>query len=125
MNREELIRYINEMNEYMDNVIVFWGDKRALVETFRNVAENKDGEFTQQEAANAAIILGSDGAFDDFLQLLRDSFERGGINYVISEKISAIMEEVAVKHKQNWTERADLWYASIRVGREIETSMID
>jgi len=32
---------------------------------------------------------------------LRDSFERGGINYVISEKISAIMEEVAVKHKQN------------------------
>ncbi len=101
MNREELIRYINEMTEYMDNVIVFWGDKRELLETFRNVAENKDGEFTQQEAANAAIILGSDGAFDDFLQLLRDSFERGGINYVISEKISAIMEEVAVKHEQD------------------------
>ncbi len=37
----------------------------------------------------------NDGAFDEFIELVRESFERGGINYVLSEKVSAIMQEVA------------------------------
>jgi hypothetical protein len=101
MSHEDLIKHINDMNDYMDNVIVFWGDKRDLQATFRKVAENRDNEFTEEEAANASTILNAPGAFDEFIQFLRDSFERGGINYVISEKISAIMEEVANKHRQN------------------------
>lgn len=99
MSREELIRYIDDMNEYMDNVIVFWGGKREFRETFREVAENKEGEYTAEEAANAATLLEAEGAFDDFIQMVRDSFERGGISYVLSEKISALMEEVAAKRK--------------------------
>ncbi len=95
MTREELIQHINELNDYMDNVIVFWGSKKDLWDTFRQVAENKDGEFTEAEARNAATIIGVEGAFDSFIELVRDSFDRGGINYVISEKISAIMEEVS------------------------------
>lgn len=99
MSREELIRYIDDMNEYMDNVIVFWGGKREFRETFREVAENKEGEYTAEEAANATTLLEAEGAFDDFIQMVRDSFERGGISYVLSEKISALMEEVAAKRK--------------------------
>jgi hypothetical protein len=99
MNREELIQHINELNHYMDNVIVLWGNKRELKETFRQVAKNEDGEFTDEEALNAATIIETDGAFDDFIELVRDSFDRGGINYVISEKISAIMEEVSRKYR--------------------------
>ncbi len=95
MSREELIRYIEDMNEYMANVIVFWGGKREFRETFAQVAENKDGEYTEDEAKNAAVLLNSEGAFDEFLEMVRDSFERGGISYVLSEKISALMEEVA------------------------------
>jgi len=101
MSREDLIKHIKDINDYMDNVIVFWGDKRDLQATFRKVAENQDNEFTEEEAANASTILNAPGAFDEFIQFMRDSFERGGINYVISEKISAIMEEVANKHRQN------------------------
>ena len=101
MSREDLIKYITDMNDYMDNVIVFWGDKRELQATFRKVAENADGEFTEDESANASTILNSQGAFEEFIQFLRDSFERGGINYLISEKISAIMQEVADKYRQN------------------------
>lgn len=95
MTREELIRHIKELEEYMDNVVVFWGGKKEFRKTFEDVARNETGEYTEQEAANAAIILGSQGAFDEFIQLVRDSFERGGINYAVSEKLSAVMEEVA------------------------------
>ena len=101
MSRQDLIKHINDMNDYMDNVIVFWGDKRELEATIRRVAENPDEEYTEEESANASTILNSQGAFEEFIQFLRDSFERGGINYVISEKISAIMQEVADKYKQN------------------------
>ena len=101
MDREELINHIREMNEYMDNVIVFWGGKKEFQETFREVAANKGGEYSEQEAKNASLILESEGAFDEFVQLLRDSFERGGINYMLSEKISALMEEVASRHGKN------------------------
>jgi hypothetical protein len=98
MSREELIQHLQEMNDYMDNVIVFWGGKREFRETFEQVARNHDGEYTEEEARNATLILESEGAFDEFVELVRDSFERGGISYVLSEKISAIMEEVAARY---------------------------
>ncbi len=100
MSREELVQHIQEMNNYMDNVIVFWGGKREFRETFEQVARNHEGEYTQEEARNASLILESDGAFDKFVELVRDSFERGGISYVLSEKISAIMEEVATRYRK-------------------------
>lgn len=98
MSREELVQHVKELNDYMDNVIVFWGGKKEFRETFEQVAENQDKEYTEEEARNASAILKSDGAFDEFVNLVRDSFERGGISYVLSEKISAIMEEVASRH---------------------------
>jgi len=98
MSREELVQHIQEMNDYMDNVIVFWGGKREFRETFEQVARNHDGEYIQEEARNASVILESEGAFDEFVELVRDSFERGGISYVLSEKISAIMDEVATRY---------------------------
>lgn len=97
ISREELVQRIKEMQDYMDNVIVFWGGRREIRETLVQVAENKDGEYTQEEARSAEILTRSDDAFDEFIQTIRDSFERGGINYLISEKISDIMEEVAAK----------------------------
>ena len=100
MSREELVQHIQDMNNYMDNVIVFWGGKREFRETFEQVARNHEGEYTQEEARNASLILESDGAFDKFVELVRDSFERGGISYVLSEKISAIMEEVATRYRK-------------------------
>ena len=101
MSREELIGHIREMNAYMDNVVVFWGGKRELRATLEDVATNGDQEYTQQEAENAAVILNTDGAFDEFIRLLRDSFERGGISYMLSEKISALMEEIATRYDKN------------------------
>ena len=98
MGKEELIEYINKMKQDLENVIVFWGDKRAYLETFQEVARNEDGEYTDEEAGNARVILDAEGAFDDFIQLVRDSFERGGINYAISEKISALMQETASRY---------------------------
>jgi hypothetical protein len=98
MSREELVQHIQEMNNYMDNVIVFWGGKREFRETFEQVARNHEGEYTEEEARNASVILESDGAFDVFVEMVRDSFERGGISYVLSEKISAIMDEVATRY---------------------------
>ncbi len=95
MTREQLVEQLKELREYMDNIIVFWGGKKEFRETFRQVAQNEDGEYTPDEAQNAKLILESDGAFDEFVELVRDSFERGGINYVLSEKVSAIMQEVA------------------------------
>jgi hypothetical protein len=100
MSREELVQHIQEMNNYMDNVIVFWGGKREFRETFEQVARNHEGEYTEEEARNASVILESDGAFDVFVEMVRDSFERGGISYVLSEKISAIMDEVATRYRK-------------------------
>ncbi|MBM3301549.1 MAG: hypothetical protein FJY85_16555 [Deltaproteobacteria bacterium] len=101
MTREELIDYIKELNEYMDDVVVFWGGKKEMREMFAQVAKNADGEFTEQEALNATTILQAETAFDEFIALVRDSFERGGIRYMLSEKISAIMEEVASRYAGN------------------------
>jgi len=101
MTREDLIQRVREMTEFFDNVVVFWGDKRQLLDTFREVADNEGGEYTQEEVANARIIVDTPGAFDSFIELTRDSFERGGISYVLSEKISALMEEVASRHRGN------------------------
>jgi hypothetical protein len=95
MSREQLVEQLKELNEHMDNIIVFWGGKREFRETFRQVAGNEEGEYTTEEARNARVILESEGAFDEFIEMVRDSFERGGINYVLSEKVSAIMQEVA------------------------------
>jgi hypothetical protein len=97
MSKEELIKQLEELNEYMDNVVVFWGDKRGFMETFKQVAANEGDVYTTEESEHARIILENEGAFDEFIELVRDSFERGGINYVISEKISSIMQEVAEK----------------------------
>jgi hypothetical protein len=98
MSREQLIGLIREMQSYMDSVIVFWGDKKEFLETFKGIAANEGDEYTSEESACAKTIIEKDGAFDDFLELLRDSFDRGGINYAISEKINSIMEEVAGRH---------------------------
>ena len=99
VSREELVQQIKELQDHMDNVIVLWGGKREIRSTLEQVAENKDGEYTQEEARNAEILFRSDEAFNEFIEMVRDSFERGGINYVISEKISAIMDEVASRRK--------------------------
>ena len=99
--REELIQEMQQMLEYMDNVIVFWGGKKEFRETFNQVAQNADSEYTPEEARNAKIILESDGGFDTFLELVRESFDRGGINYMLSEKVSSIMEEVARLYSKN------------------------
>ncbi len=98
MSREELINHIKEMNRQLANVIVLWGGIEEMRQTLRETAENKSGEYTAEEAKNAAIILEKDGAFEQFIQLIRDSFDRGGINYVLSEKISALMQEAASRY---------------------------
>ncbi|MDQ7784198.1 MAG: hypothetical protein RDU20_15035 [Desulfomonilaceae bacterium] len=101
MSREELITQIREMNAYIDNVVVFWGGKNEFRSTFAEVAANSNQEYSEQEAKNAKVILNTEGAFDEFIRLLRDSFERGGINYMLSEKISALMEEIASRYGKN------------------------
>jgi hypothetical protein len=98
MTKEELIHHILEMNEYMDNVIVFWGDKKELRETLQHVAQNPDQEFTPEEARDAAAMVRHEAAFEELVEMLRDSFERGGINFAISEKMSAIMQTLADKY---------------------------
>lgn len=100
MSREDLIRHIREMNDYMDNVIVFWGGKREYLDTFKEIAENANKEYSDTEMRDAKTILATSGAFDEFIELLRDSFERGGINYLLAEKVSAIMEEVASRRRK-------------------------
>jgi hypothetical protein len=97
MTREQLIDHVKELNQYMENVVVFWGGKREFRHTMEEVARNESGEYTDEESRNAAVIIEKPGAFDEFIQLIQESFERGGISYVISEKISAIMQEVASK----------------------------
>lgn len=101
MSREELLSHIRSLNADLSDVVVMWGSRKDLRETFARVADNADGEFTNEEARNAAIILEVDGAFYEFVEMLRDSFERGGISYALSEKISALMEQVASRHKKN------------------------
>ncbi|MCX5863242.1 MAG: hypothetical protein NTW27_14120 [Deltaproteobacteria bacterium] len=95
MSGQEIINRLREIDDYMDNVVVFWGGKKELRETLALVANNKGKEYTEEEALNASVILETQGAFDEFIQMVQDSFERGGINYMLSEKISAIMQEVA------------------------------
>ena len=87
------------MESDLANVIVFWGDKRAYKETFEEVAKNEFGEYTEEEAQNAQTLLRNEGAFDLFITLVRDSFDRGGISYAISEKISALMQEAAERQQ--------------------------
>jgi hypothetical protein len=99
MSRQQLIDRIREVDDYMDNVVVFWGGKNELRETLALVAENKGKEYTEEEAANAAMILQTRGSFEEFIGMVQDSFERGGINYMLSEKMSAIMQEVADRHR--------------------------
>ena len=101
MSREELINHIKNMKTYMDNVLVFWGGRREFRQTMEEVARNDGGEFTDVEQNNAAIITETEGAFDQLIELIRDSFERGGINYVVSEKVSALMEDVAERYRKS------------------------
>ncbi len=101
LTREELIQRIRGMKRDMDNVLVFWGGRRQFRETLEEVARNEDGEYTAEEALNAATILKSDGAFEELIQLIRDSFEKGGINYAIAEKITALMDEVASRSRED------------------------
>jgi hypothetical protein len=98
MSRDEIIDYVRELNEYIDNIVVFWG-RSEFHDTFQDVAKNAEGEYTEEESRNAAIILDTQGAFDEFLQLLKDSFEKGGISYLVSERISALMQDVADRHR--------------------------
>jgi hypothetical protein len=95
MTREELLSELRALNEYMSNVVVFWGDKRGLLSMFDEVARNENGEFTEEEAQDAKFILETDGAFDRFVELLQDSFERGGIYHAISEQMSYLLEQVS------------------------------
>jgi hypothetical protein len=99
MTREQLIEHIREMDAYLDNVIVLWGGKQQLRETLELVAKNADGEFNDDEAGHAATILKTAGAFEQLIEMLRESFDRGGINFAISEKMSAIMQTVSEKHR--------------------------
>ncbi|MEW6350736.1 MAG: hypothetical protein AB1646_16870 [Thermodesulfobacteriota bacterium] len=101
MTKEQLVTRLRELNAYMENVIVFWGGKREFRETFREVAENRENDYTREEARTARILLDDAHAYDEFIQMIRDSFDRGGISYVISEKISALMEEVCARHRQS------------------------
>jgi hypothetical protein len=100
LSREELVHRLRAMEAYFDNVIVFWGDRNQLRETLSHVSKNEDGAYTAEEALNAKAILDAEGAFDQLIEMLRDSFDRGGINWAISEKMSAIMAEVAERHRK-------------------------
>jgi hypothetical protein len=98
MTREDLIQEVKNMQKFMDNVVVFWGGKKEYRETFEEVAKNEADEYTAEEAKNAKVILEKEGAFDAFIEIVRDSFERGGINYMLSEKVSELLEEVGNRY---------------------------
>lgn len=100
LSREQLMQHLREMEAYLGNVIVLWGDKKQLRETLSLVSRNEGEEYTREEALNAKTILEAEGAFDQLIEMLRDSFDRGGINWAISEKMTAIMEEVAEKYRK-------------------------
>ncbi len=95
MTREELIAALRQFNADMENVIVVWGDQREYRQMFQDVAENANEDYTKEESKSANLLLETPGAFDRFIELIRESFDRGGINYAISENISFIMQEVA------------------------------
>jgi hypothetical protein len=101
MTKEELVKELRALNDHMENVVVFWGDKKGFRKMFEEVARNANLDYTPQEARNAKFILETDGAFGRFIGLLQDSFERGGIYHAISEKMSYIMEQVAQVEKLN------------------------
>jgi hypothetical protein len=100
LSREELVQRVQALEAYLDSVIVFWGDRNQFRETLVHVSRNEDGEYTAEEAGNAKTILEAEGAFDQLIEMLRDSFDRGGINWAISEKMSAIMTEVAERYRK-------------------------
>jgi hypothetical protein len=102
MSREDLIVHLRQLTAHIDNVIVLWGGKRELKETLQHVAQNPDQEFTEEEAADAIAIVQHEGALEELIKMLRDSFERGGINFAISEKMSAIMQTVGGKYRKKW-----------------------
>ncbi len=99
MSKDQLIEHIRKINSQLDNVVVLWGDKNVIHSTLEEVSRNEADQFTPEEVANAQIILEKEGAFDAFIDLLRTSFDRGGINHAISEKMSALMEETANRYR--------------------------
>ncbi len=101
MTKEELAKELRALNDYMENIVVFWGDKKGFRTMFEEVARNDNSDYTPQEARNANYILETEGAFARFIELLQDSFEKGGIYHAISEKMSYIMEQVAQPQKAN------------------------
>jgi len=101
MTKEELAKELRALNDYMENIVVFWGDKKGFRAMFEEVACNDNSDYTPQEAVNAKYILETEGAFERFIELLQDSFEKGGIYHAISEKMSYIMEQVAQPQKVN------------------------
>jgi hypothetical protein len=101
MTKEELAKELRALNDYMENIVVFWGDKKGFRAMFKEVACNDKSDYTPQEAVNAKYILETEGAFERFIELLQDSFEKGGIYHAISEKMSYIMEQVAQPQKVN------------------------
>ncbi len=101
MTKEELAKELRALNDYMENIVVFWGDKKGFRAMFEEVARNGNSDYTPQEAVNAKYILETEGAFERFIELLQDSFEKGGIYHAISEKMSYIMEQVAQPQKTN------------------------
>jgi predicted RNA-binding protein with EMAP domain len=100
MTREQLIAALRQLNSDMENVIVVWGDQREYRAMFQDVAENANDDYTQEETKSAKLILETPGAFERFIELIRESFDRGGINYAISENISFIMQEVAQQYEK-------------------------
>ena len=101
MTKEELAKELRALNDYMENIVVFWGDKKGFRTMFEEGAPNDNTDYNPQEARNANYILETEGAFARFIELLQDSFEKGGIYHAISEKMSYIMEQVAQPQKAN------------------------
>ena len=44
MTKEELAKELRALNDYMENIVVFWGDKKGFRTMFEEVARN-DGIF--------------------------------------------------------------------------------
>lgn len=95
MEKDDLIARLRQMDAFLDNVVVFWGGKRELRQTLEEVAENKEGAYTDEEARNARTILETEGLFDQFIEMLKKSFELGGINFAVQENMTSIMQAVA------------------------------
>jgi hypothetical protein len=98
MSKEGLIEKLRAQDEYLSNIIVFWGDKREYKKIFEEVARNETGEYTEEESRSAQILANNQSAFEEFVELTQASFERGGISHILSEKVSALMEEAASRH---------------------------